>query len=412
MRTMDTSSPGAVRRTDATGFPSSGLGARPTADRPSAHSQVRHEQSVGGSWPAQVVRLATLASVDLSPSAGDPVWAAFSGLPISWQTVVWHREVEGEDTATVGLLAEVAAHRVDEIRRRAGGVMRDHVMARQGVPVAPACRALQVAWTIREWPAPRREFTLLAAHCESCDPCMSWATTLMTLHFGLRQALAQRVLGSTRAAVHLLDAPVVAPVSALGGASRQRTGRGHRARWLAPALAGAAVAAFVGVGGPAPGPMPSGQADEAAAIAAVRAGDVLWPEEAETPSVKVGSREIGRQDALAGATTTGPAASPSDALPGIDATDGDDSGQEQVPVGVDPPVGPGVPDDAPPVMAVRGSTGLVAVEVVAKDGAGEVTIDPVGPASVSVEVPVPVESPPLGTTRAVRAKDTGIRWQR
>lgn len=412
MRTMDTSSPDAVRRTGAIGDPSLGLAARSAVEGSPAHARPPHERTTAGNWPAQVVRLAALSSVDLSPSVQEPVWAAFCALPISWQTILWHRDVDGEDTATVGLLAGVAPHRVDEIRRRACGVMRDHLMACHGVPVAPACRALHTAWTTREWPAPREQFTLLAAHCESCDACMSWATSLMTLHFGLRQALAQRVLGPARAAAHLLDAPVVAPISCLGGASGQRTGRGHRARWLAPALAGAAVAAFVGVTGPAPGPTPSVQADEATAIAAIRAGDVLWPTDDETSSVDAARGEIGRRDALAEPGTTGTAAEPSGALPGADTAETDSSGQGEAPVDAEPPPGPGVPEDPPPVIAVRSSTGLVAVEVVAKDDAGEVTIDPVGPASVEVEIPVPVESPGPGTNDDVRADGAGIRWQR
>lgn len=410
MRTMDMSSLGAVRSTDATGDRSPGLAARSADESSPAHPRVPLKQPAMGNWPAQVVRLAGLASADLRPSTDEPVWAAFCALPISWQTIVWHRDVEGEDTTTVGLLAEVAADRVDEIRRRACGVMRDHLLARHKAPAATTCRALHTAWTTREWPAPRGQFTLLAAHCESCDACMSWATSLMTLHFGLRQALAQRVLGPARAAAHLLDAPVVAPVSCLGGASRQRTGRGHRARWLAPALAGAAVAAFVGVAGPAPGPTPSVQADEATAIAAIRTGDVLWPTHDDPPSVDAAPGETGGRDALAEAAAT--AAPPSDALPGGDATESDTSGQGQVPVGAEPSLGPGVPEEAPPVMAVRGSTGLMTVEVVAKDDAGEVTIDPVGPASVKVEIPVPVESPGPGTADDVRAEGAGIRWQR
>ena len=354
--------------------------------------------------PVRIAWLSMIAGTDLSPRSDEQVWPAFSSLPASWQSVVWHHYVEGDDLATIGRLLALAPDDVVAAVASAQAGMRRAVTRGRTTGTTDACFDLHASVDMRAAAAIHsRQLGVLSEHCRHCADCLPWVLDLMTLQFGLRDVLALRVLGPAFVGAYLWDKPEPQELDLLGAGPARRAAlvrRGKPAGAVVTVLGVAAAAVSTLLVSPYVGLGPSLLSPQQAVAAGVSLQHSQLPGSTEEPSAAVTSAEPFRlvvRDLPLEPKNGGAPVEPSDGAAGGGASGVDASGPdvgEEPGTPAPPTAGPAPTEPGKESPGIPGSSdgiqetaGPVTVDLDTKDGSGSITVDPPGP--TVVEVPIP-----------------------
>ena len=354
--------------------------------------------------PVRIAWLSLIAGTELSPRPDERVWQAFSSLPASWQSVVWHHYVEGDDLATIGRLLALAPDDVVAAVASAQAGMRRAVTRGRSIGTTDACFDLHASVDMRAAASIHsRQLGVLSEHCRHCADCLPWVLDLMTLQFGLRDVLALRVLGSAFVGAYLWGKPDPQELDLLGAGPARRAAlvrRGKPAGAVVTVLGVAAAAVSTLLVSPYVGLGPSLLSPQQAVAAGVSLRHSQLPDSADESIAAVGSAEPFRlvvRDIPLEPKSGGSSVKPTHGTEGGGAIDVGGSGPDvgEVPGKQAPPVSgpaptepskesPGAPS---PSGGIQETAGPVTVDLDTKDGSGSVTVDPPGPAVIEVPIP-------------------------
>lgn len=238
--------------------------------------------------------------------------AAFASLPVRWQTVLWHLDVEGDPPRRVAPLLGIEPNAVSAVAVRARrGLRKAYLEAYTVSAIDEECKPvlpLLVKSVLQDLTS--AESTRLRKHLDGCPKCTMAAGELQDTRSTMRRAVGPWFLGIP-AAVPFTGSSVVAPA---GPASQTalHTGGMNVGVWTG-GLAAAAVAAVIavtaatGIGSV----QPAAQGNPAAsskAMTAAAASPAALPSQSQAPSAKPDMGESPQAERLAQIPVQAPAA--------------------------------------------------------------------------------------------------------
>ncbi|WP_309648196.1 hypothetical protein [Nocardioides sp.] len=126
-----------------------------------------------------------------------PIWAAFSSLPVAWQTALWHHVVEGDDEQSIARLTGIDPLGAKRAVQAGWGTLR-RVTAR-GHASGDSADCLRIAAHVRSDVTTTLETAFIRKvreHARSCDDCLPLTRDMFQVEFTLADVLATCVLGS------------------------------------------------------------------------------------------------------------------------------------------------------------------------------------------------------------------------
>lgn len=209
-------------------------------DSGSALLDLARERDLGVPFRAAWLAHLTQGQLPHESSSDHVAWRAFLNLPHTWRLAIWHHQVEGAPvrrTATLLGTSPIEAERI--LRSAHTAVMRHVATSHAEGQRAPHCAAFVESFR-HDPPASltRGDRHLLRSHGRHCDDCMPFIRDLFHVEHGLRQILAEPVLGpATERYLARRPAPRAVPTE------RRTSSLPHRRmRSLAAGLVGAGLA--------------------------------------------------------------------------------------------------------------------------------------------------------------------------
>jgi RNA polymerase sigma factor (sigma-70 family) len=147
---------------------------------------------------------------------------AFAKLPMRWQAVLWHTEIEQQTPTEVAPLLGLTANGVSALAYRAReGLRQAYLQVHLAETSAEHCRATAErlgAWT-RDGLS-KRAGAQVATHLDRCGRCRALAAELADVNRGLRLIVAPMIFGGEPVVVTLKLPTGVTAVPAGGGGGR------------------------------------------------------------------------------------------------------------------------------------------------------------------------------------------------
>lgn len=173
----------------------------PLHDTGLALLDIARVQDLGVPFRAAWLAHLSVGSLPHEASSDHLAWKAFLKLPHAWRLALWHHQVEGAPVRRTAALLSTSQADAERILRSAHASVMQHVASAHAEGQrAPRCSAFIESFR-HDAPASltRTDRHLLRSHGRDCDDCMPFIRDLFDVQHGLRELLAEPVLGAAAA---------------------------------------------------------------------------------------------------------------------------------------------------------------------------------------------------------------------
>ena len=159
--------------------------------------EIARERDLGVPFRAAWLAHLTQGQLPHEASSDHVAWRAFLSLPNTWRLAIWHHQVEGAPVRRTAALLGTSQLEAERILRSAHSAVMRHVATTHAADQrTPHCAAFVESFR-HDPPASltRSDRHVLRSHGRHCDDCMPFIRDLLHVEHGLRQILAEPVLG-------------------------------------------------------------------------------------------------------------------------------------------------------------------------------------------------------------------------